>query len=269
MLFLNLFALIPVMKFKTLLIIFLSSISLGYCQFSKLIPEVNPIKIQNNYDNWVKYQNQNITLSVDFESFDLNSKAITKALFLQQLLLGKTIPIKLQTNNNEIKYKLYKITKNADTSITAVISQIAFDEYEHFKMENKDFPNFALIDINGNLITNQTMKNKIIVIKCWYIHCAACIKEFPTVNKLVEKYKNNKDLVFMSLAEDNAEQLKLFLAAKPLLYLVVPNMKEFMNSNLKLNAFPTHIIVGKNGKIKKVLSNVKSLEIALETELKK
>jgi thiol-disulfide isomerase/thioredoxin len=46
------------------------------------------------------------------------------------------------------------------------------------------------------------MKGKIVVIKCWYIHCAACIKEFPEVNNLVRKYKDRKDIIFISLAED-------------------------------------------------------------------
>jgi hypothetical protein len=35
-------------------------------------------------------------------------------------------------------------------------------------------------------------QRKIVVIKCWYIHCAACIKEFPEVNNLVRKYKDRK-----------------------------------------------------------------------------
>ena len=112
------------------------------------------------------------------------------------------------------------------------------------------------------------MKGKTIVIKCWYIHCAACIKEFPQVNALAKKYKDRNDIVFMSLAEDSPEQLKEFLAKKPLLYSVVPNMKKYMNETLELNAFPTHFIVDQNGLIAKVLTNYESLEVALEASLK-
>ena len=105
------------------------------------------------------------------------------------------------------------------------------------------------------------MKGKIIVIKCWYIHCAACIKEFPQVNALVSKYKDRKYIVFVSLAEDTPEQLKTFLGRKPLLYSVIPNMKEYMNNALQLNSFPTHFIINKEGIISKVLPNFESLEV--------
>jgi cytochrome oxidase Cu insertion factor (SCO1/SenC/PrrC family) len=49
-----------------------------------------------------------------------------------------------------------------------------------FKILRKkaNYSDFSFKDLNGILITNESMKGKIVVIKCWYIHCAACIKEF-------------------------------------------------------------------------------------------
>lgn len=72
----------------------------------------------------------------------------------------------------------------------------------------------------------------------------------------------------MSLAEDSAEQLKTFLARKPLLYSVIPDMKEYMNNALQLNSFPTHFIINKEGIIAKVLPNFESLEVALAKQSK-
>jgi cytochrome oxidase Cu insertion factor (SCO1/SenC/PrrC family) len=71
------------------------------------------------------------------------------------------------------------------------MAETAFNEIQNLKKEGK-FPDFSFKDLNGNLITNESMKGKIVVIKCWYIHCAACIKEFPEVNNLVRKYKDRK-----------------------------------------------------------------------------
>jgi len=230
-------------------------------------PEVDPIAIQNKFMNWWKYQNANIMLSRDYVALDSNSKIITKDAFLSELTLGNYIPIRMQSTDSVLYYKLFKIEPTSDTSIKATIMQIAFDEYEHFKMEGNVFPKFNFTDLNGNVISNETMKGKIVVIKCWYIHCAACIKEFPDVNELVSKYNNRKDIVFLSLAEDTPQQLKIFLAKKPLSYLVVPNMKIYMNETLHLNAFPTHFILNKEGKIVKILSNVESLKVALEKEI--
>jgi translation initiation factor 2 beta subunit (eIF-2beta)/eIF-5 len=74
-----------------------------------------------------------------------------------------------------------------------------------------------------------------VVIKCWFIHCVACIEEFP-VNKMATKYKNRKDIVFISLAEDSPQELKTFLL-KTIAIQISNNMKTYMNVTLQLNGF--------------------------------
>jgi peroxiredoxin len=231
-------------------------------------PEVDLIQIQKDYSSWWTYQSKNIMLSRDFVALDTLSREISKETFLDQLVNGSYIPIRLKSQDSICYYMLFKIEPNSDTSIKATINQEAFDAFKNFKMENSPFPKFSFKDLNENLVSNETMKGKIVVIKCWYIHCAACIKEFPDVNQLVEKYKNREDVLFVSLAEDTPEQLKVFLKRKPLSYSVIPNMKIYMNEILQLNAFPTHFIINKDGLIAKVVNNYKSLEVALEEESK-
>lgn len=248
-------------SFITLLFIF--TISTAQTKFGN--PEIDPIQIQKDYVTWSAY-NKKIMLSRDFTALDNTSKEITKEAFLTALTNGSLIPIRLKSKDSVYVYKLFKILPKSDTSIKATMNQEAFDVLKNYEMEGKPFPQFSFKDLDGNEVSNETMKGKIIVIKCWYIHCAACIKEFPAVNALVEKYKDRKDIVFVSLAEDTPEQLKTFLARKPLSYSVIPNMKEYMNNTLQLNAFPTHFILNKEGKIAKVLNNYESLEMALEKE---
>ncbi|MFB0910265.1 MAG: TlpA disulfide reductase family protein [Flavobacterium sp.] len=233
------------------------------CQSKLGNPEVNPVEIQKKFIDWWTYQYNEIMLSRDFVALDSNSKEITKEAFLKMLSEGNYIPIRLESDEALFYYKLFKIESTSDTSIKAVIAETAFNEIQNLKKEGTPFPEFSSKDLNGNLITNESMKGKIVVVKCWYIHCVACIKEFPEVNNLVSNYKDRKDIVFISLAEDTPEQLKPFLAKKPLFYSVVPNMKTYMNLTLQLNTFPTHFIIKKDGSIAKVLSDYKSLEVAL------
>lgn len=247
----------------TLLLIF--TISTAQNKFGN--PEVDPIQIQKTFQDWSAY-NKKIMLSRDFTALDASSKEITKESFLDQLANGNFIPVRLKSEAAIYIYKLFKIQPKSDTSIKATINQIGFDAYKNYKMEETAFPKFSFKDLDGNLVTNESMKGKIIVIKCWYIHCTPCIREFPQVNKLVSAYKDRKDIVFMSLAEDSPEQLKTFLARKPLLYSVIPNMKDYMNEALQLNSFPTHFILNKEGLISKVLPNFESLEVALAKESK-
>ncbi|MEZ7499101.1 TlpA disulfide reductase family protein [Flavobacterium sp. Arc3] len=226
-------------------------------------PEVNPAEIQRKFMDWWTYQYNEIMLSRDFVALDSNSKEITKEAFLKVLSEGNYIPIRLESDKDVFYYKLFKIEPTSDTSIKASIAETAFNEIQNYKKEGEPFPEFSFKDLNDNLITNENLKGKIVVVKCWYIHCAACVKEFPDVNQLASKYKDRKDIVFLSLAEDSPEQLKPFLIRKPLSYAVVPNMKTYMNLTLQLNAFSTHFIINKKGFIVKVLSDYKALEVAL------
>jgi peroxiredoxin len=253
--------------FFYLFLVILFSACIGKVIIEK--PEVDPIAVQKSYLDWSTYQKEHIMLSRNFVPLDTNNKQIAKLDFLEKLGEGNFIPIRLKTEKSIFKYQLFAIDSTSDTSIKASIVEKAFNEIANFKKEGEPFPKFSFKDLNGNLITSTNLKGKIVVIKCWYIHCMACIKEFPEVNQLVSKYKDRKDIVFISLAEDTPEQLKSFLTKKPLSYAVVPNMKEYMNLTLKLNAFPTHFIIDKEGTIVKVLSDYKSLEVALKDEIKK
>ncbi|SHM97670.1 TlpA family protein disulfide reductase [Flavobacterium chilense] len=256
------------MKKSIIIVITLLITTISFSQNKFGNPEADPIQIQKNFSDWSAYQSKNIMLSRDFTALDPLSKEISKESFLDQLANGNFIPIRLKSEDTIYYYKLFKIQPNSDTSIKATINQIGFDAYKNYKMEGTAFPPFSFKDLNGNLVTNESMKGKIIVIKCWYIHCTPCIREFPQVNKLTEEYKDRKDILFISLAEDSAAQLKTFLVRKPLSYSVIPDMKVYMNEALQLNSFPTHFILNKEGLIAKVLPNFESLEVALAKESK-
>ena len=250
--------------FYIVLFSIVSYVSFGQSEYGK--PELEPSVIQKNYPNWWDYQRKNIVLSSDFIALDATSKEITKESFLNQLTTGEFIPIKLTSTNSIIYYQLFRILSGTDTSIKASLTALAIEELEHFKMEGTPFPIFSFTDLNGKTVTSESIKGKIVVIKCWFIHCAPCIKEFPEVNKLVAQYKDRKDIVFISLAEDTPQQLRTFLAKKPLSYSVIPNMKKYMNETLHLSGFPTHFILNKKGQISKVLLDYEGLELALKKE---
>lgn len=257
------------MKYLFSFLFFVATFSTCFGQTNFGQPEVNPTEIQKSFEIWKAYQNENIMLSRDFVPVSEQDSLLDKSTFFKKMMQGNFIPIRLQSADSIFQYKLFKILPNSDSSIKAEITQMAFDENDNFNLEGKKFPEFNFTDLNGNEVSNATTKGKIMVVKCWFIHCAKCVKEIPVLNKLVEEYKDRNDIVFVSFAEDNSEQLRTFLAKKPLSYSVIPNLKQYMNEVLELNAFPTHFIVNKEGIIAKVLPNDEALKVALEMESRK
>lgn len=197
---------------------------------------------------------------------DNSSNRISKDLFLKNLTSGDFIPLKL-ISTDSIYYKLFKLDQTSDRSITDVVKSVSAEAYKNFRMEGTIFPKFDLKDLNGVEYTNENTKGKTVVLKCWFIACAPCVAEFPQLNELVEKYKNRDDIVFVSLAFDSKEKLESFLLKKPFRYAVVPDQKQFLFYNLDIKSYPTHIIIDKNGIIRKVVQEADEMIAALENDV--
>lgn len=230
--------------------------------------EVKPVDITGDFSTWYNYTYYNIKLSRDFIALNKDSAEITIQDFLMQLQTGKYIPIKILEKDDVPYYKLYPI-KYSDPNIGSIIRQMADSELERFKMMGKVLPAYNWTDLNAINYTNENTKGKFVVVKCWFINCVACVKEFPELNQVVEEYKDRADIVFISLAMDAAQPLKEFLGKKDFKYAVVPGQDRYMADQLKITAYPTHIVVGTDGKIRQVCNNAEDLKWALNKELAK
>ncbi len=117
----------------------------------------------------------------------------------------------------------------------------AFTDGEKFKPER-------FTDINGEKFDLKKDNNKIYVINFWFINCPPCKQEIPELNELVEKYKDNTDVVFLAVALDEKYELKQFLKTTPFLYHIVEG--RFYADKYGVQSFPTHVVVGKDGLVK-------------------
>jgi len=259
------------MKKPMLLIIFLSVLAIVSCSEKPDVgqPNVNVGILLKDFMKWWIYYNESINLSSDFIAIDNSSNKISKETFLKELTSGKYIPVKLIPNDtSKIYYKLFQFNQQSYKDVSSAIINASIVEYEHFKMEGQQFPKFSFTDLNGKLYTNENTKGKIVVLKCWYINCVACVAEFPGLNELVDQYKDRNDIVFVSLAFNDEADLKEFLLKKPFNYTIVPDQKSYLKDILKVKLYPTHFIIDKNGNIVKVVNKAVRLKSILANVMK-
>jgi peroxiredoxin len=110
-------------------------------------------------------------------------------------------------------------------------------------------PNFKLWLVDGTTITNKETKNKVVVLKFWFTTCVPCITGIPKLNKLVEKYTNRNDILFLAPALDNKEKIQRFLSYYPFDFKISYNaidVAQVFNPN---GIYPTYLIIDKKGKI--------------------
>lgn len=218
--------------------------------------------ISKDFSLYYNYRYYNIKLSRDFIGLDSSFTAIDKEAFLRLLLTGAFMPVKIDTVPT---YMLFKMPGDTKPEIIRDIKNYAEKISFYMGMEGRPMPAFNFKDINGNTYNNDSFEGKIVVIKCWFISCVACVKEFPELNKLVEQNKPYKDeIVFISFAFDQEERLKSFLSKRKFDYLVIPDAEDFISDALHVDTYPTHILLDKKGKVVTYVNDVHDLIPALE-----
>lgn len=119
---------------------------------------------------------------------------------------------------------------------------------------NDPIPYFYLQNIDGIYFTPENFKDKIVYINFWATWCKSCIATIPHKNNLIEKYKDNKEVVFLNIciSSDN-ETWKKILKEKPMAGINLfanENWSTIIGQNFGIDALPAYFLV-KNAKIVK------------------
>ena len=155
------------------------------------------------------------------------------------------------------RYSL-KADNNADDNFFLV--RISDEEFEK-KVKNLPKPkesvafkpgsNFQHIkgrDINNEKINTKKLAGKVLVLNFWFINCPPCVQEMPELNKIVEEYKNDSNVVFIAIALDDDYDVKQFLKKRPFKYNIIGGGKHIAG-NYGVRSYPTHVVVSTDGKI--------------------
>ena len=153
-------------------------------------------------------------------------------------------------NDNDV-FKLAYLTKIKEEKMQEMMQNLqnqstSFDA----ALKGKPLPDFVFKDILGNTYTPEDIKGKVVVINFWFMSCAPCIEEMPELNKLVEEYENNNDVLFLALTlDEKGPMLNKFLETNVFNYNIVPDSKDYIMKKLQVPTFPTHIVLDKNSNV--------------------
>lgn len=224
------------MKYKFIIII-LCSFNFGFSQFGKI----------KNIDSNATYKiaaGQNVTPEEALRlCYDENYSAFTifekegdskhlVILYKSYEELNGIIP-----DETIITIKKMGMVLNAKTPVS----------YLKEKWLGKEIPNFNFISTEYKRLKKNDLLGKVLVFNFWFTTCSGCLREMPELNKLVTQFKYSSDVIFIAPAINDDRTIKDFLKTNSFLYESVSGA-DFINK-LEISGFPTHLIVGKNGKI--------------------
>lgn len=148
-------------------------------------------------------------------------------------------------NDGTLKHaKLRKLSKEEQQEMEAFLAEMEANDRKYI---GQDVPDFKVTDINGNSYTKADLKGKVVVINFWFIQCKPCTMEMPELNKLVAKYHQNKDVIFLAPTFNQKDKILKFLKKKSFNYALIAEAEKTIK-DFNINSYPTNIIMNKEGK---------------------
>ncbi len=101
--------------------------------------------------------------------------------------------------------------------------------------------------IDGKSIGLADYKGKVVLVDFWGTWCGPCVASLPELSGLYEKYKA-RGFEILGVAADDADALRAFLGKKPLDWLHLVDAETEIAAKYEIDAFPTTLLIDKQGK---------------------
>lgn len=109
-------------------------------------------------------------------------------------------------------------------------------------------PEFTITSLQDKIYKLEDLKGKVVVINFWFSLCKPCLYEMPAINELAAGYVGRDDILFLAPNWEKKAVIEKFMELQPMIF--VPFAEAFsLIDGLKIRAYPTSIVVGKDGKI--------------------
>jgi thiol-disulfide isomerase/thioredoxin len=108
-------------------------------------------------------------------------------------------------------------------------------------------PDFAFTTMDGVRGSLYQLRGKVVVLDFWFTTCGGCVIEKPSLNKLVDSYAGDTNIVFLSIATNDSSVLRRYLEHTPVHFKIVPDGQEICDK-LGITGYPSHMIIGRDGR---------------------
>jgi thiol-disulfide isomerase/thioredoxin len=110
----------------------------------------------------------------------------------------------------------------------------------------KDALLFKLTKVDGSTLEMNSFRGKVIVINFWATWCGPCLTELPLFEKIIAKFKDDKDVVFLALTTDEDREL-VAPYLKQYKFDIPVSHAEYLDDFFVVTSIPTTIILDRKG----------------------
>lgn len=112
-----------------------------------------------------------------------------------------------------------------------------------------DLSGIQFKDASGKVIDLGDLKGKVVFLNFWATWCPPCLAEMPSVNKLYEQFKDDKDVVFILVDADSELPKAQKYMDKKSYKLPVYQVNSPIPESIFKGSLPTTVVFDKKGRL--------------------
>lgn len=124
----------------------------------------------------------------------------------------------------------------------------------YVSLKRETIPEVTFTDLQGQKITTQDLRGKVVMINFWATSCTTCVKEMPQMIATYNKYnKDGLQFIAVAMAYDPPNYVLNFVETRKLPFTVALDTQGMLAKAFgEVQLTPTTLVVNKQGEILKV-----------------
>jgi len=124
------------------------------------------------------------------------------------------------------------------------------------ELKSEELPTFEILDLEGNLISSESLKGKVVVLDFFGTWCVPCIKELKELDKVQKEFANASDveiyIINADIGGDTPQKFNAFINKNDYKfnYAYDSRSKIYKALNLQNSGLPVLLIIDKQNKIR-------------------
>lgn len=142
----------------------------------------------------------------------------------------------------------------ARIAVLLVIAVALVGAATYFSLKRDVIPEVAFIDLQGQKMTTQDLRGKVVIINFWATSCTTCVKEMPQMVDTYNKYsKDGLKFIAVAMSYDPPNYVLNFVETRKLPFTVsLDTQGKLAKAFGEVQLTPTTFVVNKQGEILKV-----------------